>query len=65
MKGKVKLYSLVKGSGIILGDDNKEYQVKLNDIVGTGLRRLIENDEVEFTVEELKAKEVKVILKGD
>lgn len=64
MRGKVKLYSLVKGSGIIVGEDKKEYTVKLDGILGNGLRRLNENDIVEFVVDGLKAKEVTVI-KGD
>lgn len=58
MRGTVKLYSLVKGAGVIIGEDNKEYSVKLADIVGNGLRRLHEFEVVEFTVDGLKAKEV-------
>lgn len=64
MRGIVKLYSLVKGSGIIIGEDKREYIVKLDSIVGTGLRRLHENDVVEFKQEGTKAKDVNV-LKGE
>ena len=64
MRGTVKLYSLVKGAGVIIGEDNKEYSVKLVDIVGTGLRRLHEFEVVKFTPEGLKAKEV-ITVKGE
>lgn len=52
MKGKVKLYSLVKGEGVILGEDSKEYRVKMAGIKGTGMKRLSEGQEVEFNLKE-------------
>ncbi|MCT4593912.1 MAG: cold shock domain-containing protein [Anaeromicrobium sp.] len=52
MKGTVKLYSLVKGEGIIIGEDSKEYKVKMAGIKGTGMRKLSEGQRVEFTVKE-------------
>lgn len=64
MRGTVKLYSLVKGAGIIIGEDKKEYSVKLADIEGTGLRRLHESEIVNFTADGLKAKKV-TTAKGD
>ena len=48
MKGTVMLYSIVKGRGVIIGEDQKEYQVKLEGIKGTGLRRLTEGQYVQF-----------------
>lgn len=61
MKGIVKFYSLAKGTGVIVGEDHKEYTVKLFGIVGTGLRRLSEKQEVIFTPDGLKAIEVQPI----
>lgn len=58
MKGIVKFYSLVKGAGVIVGEDHKEYTFKMADISGTGLRRLNENQVVEFTLKELKATQI-------
>lgn len=58
MKGIVKFYSLVKGAGVIVGEDHKEYNFKMVDISGTGLRRLNENQVVEFTPKELKATQI-------
>lgn len=55
MRGIVKFYSLVKGAGIIVGEDHKEYTFKMADISGTGLRRLSENQVVTFTPKEFKA----------
>lgn len=55
MKGIVKFYSLVKGAGVIVGEDHKEYSFKMADISGTGLRRLAENQPVTFTPNEHKA----------
>ncbi len=63
MKGKVKLYSLVKGTGVIIGEDKREYSVKLVDIVGHGLRRLSEGDVVTFEADGLKAKQVSIVEK--
>lgn len=64
--GTVKLYSLVKGEGIIIGDDDKrEYKVKLADIKGTGMRKLSEGQKVNFEAKEspkgLKAIEVETV----
>ena len=51
--GVVKLYSLVKGEGIIIGDDDKrEYKVKMVDIKGTGMRKLSEGQKVNFETKE-------------
>lgn len=61
MKGIVKFYSLAKGTGVIIGEDRKEYTVKLFSITGTGLRRLTEKQEVTFTPDGLKATEVQPI----
>lgn len=58
MKGIVKFYSLVKGAGVIFGEDQKEYSFKMADIVGSGLRRLGENQVVEFTPKEFKATQI-------
>jgi len=58
MKGIVKFYSLVKGAGVIIGEDQKEYSFKMVDIVGNGLRRLNENQVVKFTPKEFKATEI-------
>jgi len=58
MKGIVKFYSLAKGTGLIIGEDRKEYTVKLVGIVGTGLRRLFEKQVVTFTPVGSKATEV-------
>jgi|GEM_PF-3426669 len=58
MKGIVKFYSLVKGAGVIVGEDHKEYSFKMLDISGVGLRRLNENQVVEFTPKELKATQI-------
>ncbi len=58
MKGTVKLYSLVRGSGIITGDDGKEYQVKMSGIKGVGMKRLSEGQKVTFEFEGLKAIDV-------
>ncbi len=55
MKGIVKFYSLVKGAGVIVGEDHKEYTFKMADITGTGLRRLAENQSISFTPSEFKA----------
>lgn len=55
MKGFVKFYSLVKGAGVIVGEDHKEYSFKMADITGIGLRRLAENQPVSFTPVEFKA----------
>jgi len=55
MNGIVKFYSLVKGAGVIVGEDCKEYTFKMIDINGTGLRRLSENQNITFTPKELKA----------
>ena len=55
MKGIVKFYSLVKGAGVIVGQDHKEYTFKMTDITGVGLRRLHENQPVSFTPSGLKA----------
>jgi len=55
MKGIVKFYSLVKGAGVIVGEDHKEYSFKMIDITGTGLRRLAENQAVSFTPSSFKA----------
>jgi len=62
MKGIVKFYSLVKGAGVIVGEDHKEYSFKMADISGAGLRRLNENQVVEFTPKELKA--IQIITEG-
>lgn len=62
MKGIVKFYSLVKGAGVIVGEDHKEYSFKMADISGSGLRRLNENQVVEFTPKELKA--IQIITEG-
>ncbi|MCT4566528.1 MAG: cold shock domain-containing protein [Maledivibacter sp.] len=63
--GIVKLYSIVKGEGIISGDDKKEYKVKLADIKGTGMRKLAQGQKVQFEVKEspkgAKAVEVEVV----
>lgn len=64
--GIVKLYSIVKGEGIIVADDDgREYKVKLADIKGTGMRKLSEGQKVQFEVKEspkgAKAVEVEVI----
>lgn len=65
LKGTVKLYSIVKGAGVIVGEDNKEYSVKINGIKGTGFKKLSEGQKVEFEVKEspkgLSAVEVTVI----
>jgi cold shock CspA family protein len=61
MKGIVKFYSLAKGTGVIVGEDRKEYIVKLFGIVGTGLRRLSENEAVTFTPDGSKATQVQPI----
>jgi cold shock CspA family protein len=58
MKGIVKFYSLVKGAGVIVGEDHKEYSFKMADISGNGLRRLNESQVVEFTPNELKATQI-------
>lgn len=58
MNGIVKFYSLVKGAGVIVGEDNKEYSFKMADILGTGLRRLAENQPVTFTPSEFKATQI-------
>lgn len=58
MKGIVKFYSLVKGAGVIVGEDHKEYSFKMGEIVGTGLRRLTENQSVNFTPVDLKATQI-------
>ena len=58
MKGIVKFYSLVKGAGVIIGEDQKEYPFKMVDISGSGLRRLSENQAVEFTPKEFKATQI-------
>lgn len=65
MKGTVKLYSIVKGEGVITGEDGKEYRVKLAGIKGTGMRKLSEGQNVEFDVKEspkgFQAVEVEVV----
>jgi len=61
MNGIVKFYSLAKGTGVIVGEDRKEYIVKLFGIVGTGLRRLSEHEAVTFTPDGSKALEVRSI----
>lgn len=65
LKGTVKLYSIVKGAGVIIGEDKKEYSVKIDGIKGTGFKKLSEGQKVEFEVKEgpkgLKAVEVTVI----
>ncbi|HAM62455.1 MAG: hypothetical protein A2Y20_03770 [Firmicutes bacterium GWF2_51_9] len=58
MRGIVKFYSLVKGAGVIVADDHKEYPFKMADIVGVGLRRLSENQAVEFTPKDFKATQI-------
>lgn len=65
LKGTVKLYSIVKGAGVIIGEDKKEYSVKIDGIKGTGFKKLSEGQKVEFEAKEgpkgLKAVEVTVI----
>lgn len=58
MKGIVKYYSLVKGAGLIIGEDRKEYPFKMVEIAGTGLRRLAENQSVTFTPLNFKATQI-------
>lgn len=55
MKGIVKFYSVVKGAGVIVGEDRKEYTFKMADILGTGLRRLNEQQPVTFVPVDFKA----------
>lgn len=50
--GTVKFYSVVKGTGLIVGDDNREYTVKMNNIKGTGLRKLLEGQKVQFEIKD-------------
>jgi CspA family cold shock protein len=50
MIGTVLFYSIVKGQGVIEGEDHKEYKVKLEGIKGTGLRRLNEGQRVQFEI---------------
>lgn len=59
MKGIVKFYSLVKGAGVIVGEDRKEYSFKMADITGAGLRRLSENQSVSFIPVDFKATQIK------
>jgi len=61
MQGTVKLYSLVKGSGVINGEDGKEYKVKMDGIKGTGLKKLSEGQSVSFEAEGGKATEVEPV----
>jgi cold shock CspA family protein len=58
MKGIVKFYSLVKGAGVIVGEDRKEYTFKMADITGAGLRRLSENQAITFIPVDFKATQV-------
>lgn len=58
MKGIVKFYSLVKGAGVIVGEDHREYTFKMGEIVGSGLRKLAENQSVDFTPVEYKATQI-------
>lgn len=58
MKGIVKFYSLVKGAGVLIGEDHKEYSFKMMEIVGSGLRKLSENQVVSFTPVDLKATQI-------
>lgn len=48
MKGKVKWFSKGKGYGFITGEDEKEYFVHWQSILGEGYKTLIEDDNVEF-----------------
>lgn len=64
--GIVKLYSIVKGEGMIISDDDgREYKVKLSGIKGTGMRKLSEGQKVKFEVKDSpkgpRAVEVEVI----
>lgn len=61
MKGTVKFYSLVKGSGMIVGSDKKEYKVKMDGIKGTGFKKLSEGQQVDFEADGGKAIEVEQV----
>ena len=48
VKGRVKLYNMSGGWGIIIGEDEKEYFVHWSFIEGTGLKFLRPEEQVEF-----------------
>lgn len=52
MKGKVKWFNSQKGFGFINAADGKDVFVHFSAIQDSGFKNLMENDEVEFEVEE-------------
>jgi len=58
MTGTVKMYSLVKGSGTITGDDGVEYKVKVAALKVDGFKKLSEGQKVNFEAAGTNALEV-------
>jgi CspA family cold shock protein len=52
LTGSVKWFNNQKGYGFITGDDGNEYFVHFSGISGNGFRELVENQKVEFDVED-------------
>jgi CspA family cold shock protein len=52
LNGTVKWFNNQKGYGFISGEDGNEYFVHFTGIAGNGFRELVENQKVEFNVED-------------
>lgn len=52
MTGRVKWFSRERNYGFLIGEDEKDYFFHGSEVQGDG--KILEQDEVEFTVEETK-----------